>query len=189
MNIVTRIFAMILLLGLSGLAGAQTAVTINASNAPYNSVNALRGVGIGSEFEIRNAALTAAAGAYRAQFGTSAMTKLKVNEQFKVKYQDGTSETANGIAVVLVAATIARRFSPSPDSARAKPMYSIPDRSSFGSSAGACKLASITEKSDSPRCAPNPWRNARLSIAGPPAAANEGASGLLGLSCRKRVVN
>ncbi len=98
MNIVTRIFAMILLLGLSGLAGAQTAVTINASNAPYNSVNALRGVGIGSEFEIRNAALTAAAGAYRAQFGTSAMTKLKVNEQFKVKYQDGTSETAKVVS-------------------------------------------------------------------------------------------
>jgi hypothetical protein len=93
MTFIARTLVLLLSLGLSGMAMAQS-VTINAGNAPYSSLPILNGTGIGSNVEVREAALSQAAGMYRSQFGIMAMSKLKVGERFRMKYQDGTSETA-----------------------------------------------------------------------------------------------
>ena len=95
MKSIVRTLALLLSLGLSNLAMAQTTIpTIDATSAPYNSIDSLRGVGIASNSMVRAAALSSAAGAYRARYGIYALTKLKIGERFKMKYQDGTSETA-----------------------------------------------------------------------------------------------
>ena len=98
MKFASRFLALLLLFGFSTLAFAQT-VSINAGNQPYRSLPALgSNVGVGSMAEVRIAALTAAASAYRAQFGIMAMTKLRIGDRFKLTYKDGTSETAEVVS-------------------------------------------------------------------------------------------
>jgi uncharacterized membrane protein YgcG len=66
-----------------------TVASIKASDQPYSSLPAVQGVTINSEVEIRNAALTAIAGAYRISHG---LKTLPVGAQFQVTYTDGSSE-------------------------------------------------------------------------------------------------
>ena len=75
-------------------SGMAQSVTINAGDAPYNLLPAVRNITVRSDVELRIAALSAAAGAYRHQFGLMALSKLPAGSQFKMIYEDGSSERA-----------------------------------------------------------------------------------------------
>lgn len=82
----------LLLLSLSSQADAQ--VVMRASNLPYSQFPAVVNASVRSMLEVRVAALSAAAGAYRAMPGQNPLTALPVGRKFKLVYTDGSSEEA-----------------------------------------------------------------------------------------------
>lgn len=63
------------------------AVTIDAGNSPYNNVVAAQGVNTSSEVEVRQAAMLALVGAYRATHG---VTSIPMPSEVQIIYEGST---------------------------------------------------------------------------------------------------
>jgi hypothetical protein len=67
------------------------AITINAGNAPYNSIASAQGIGYQSDGELRQAAMYSLVGMYNSTHLTS---QIPLNSTVQVIYDDGSKEKA-----------------------------------------------------------------------------------------------
>lgn len=89
-----RTFQVLAFLCLSAAAGSvsASAVSINLSSLPYSGIPATRGISVHDIWELRVAAISAAAATYRINHG---VTTLPVGSIITVTYTDGSKEKAS----------------------------------------------------------------------------------------------